>query len=100
MTPLTPRFKSYLDAHASQWVPAPLLYSLASSKGYSHDDIKRTLSEVSHTPPYASWSVNADDHHATKEAGVTGAGVYYKKQPMTPAELERNHEALDAFDAL
>lgn len=100
MSSLTQRIKSYLDAHASQWMPAPLLYSLASSKGYSHDEIKRALSEVSHTPPYATWSVSAGDYRAEKEPGVVGAGVYYRKHDMTPAELISNREALEAFDAL
>lgn len=100
MPPLTPRIKSYLDAHSSQWIPAPLLYSLATSKNYSHADIKQSLSDIAHTPPYATWSVSEGDYHATKEPGVVGHGVYYRKHNMTPAELARKRQGLDAFDAL
>lgn len=92
--------KQHLDNHAFQWVPAPLLYSLANKHGYSHDEIKRALSDVAHTAPYATWSVSADDRHALREPGVTGNGVYYRAWNMTPAELERNRVALATFDAL
>lgn len=92
--------KQHLDAHASTWVPAPLLYTIASAHKYSHDEIKRALSNVSHTPPYATWSVMADDHRALKEHGIVGKGVYYRKHPMTPAQLARNQTALDTFEAL
>lgn len=97
---LTTRIKAYLDNHAAQWVPAPLIYSLANKHGYSHDEIKRALSEIAHTQPYATWSVSAGDYHALREPGVTGKGVYYRAWNMTAAELEHNKQALDAFDAL
>lgn len=102
MSSLTQRIKSYLDAHASQWMPAPLLYSLASSKGYSHDEIKRALSEVSHTPPYATWSVSAGDYRAEKEPGVTGKGVYYRSwaEKITPQELKKIKDGLEYFDSM
>jgi hypothetical protein len=100
MPPLTPRIKAYLDAHASQWVPLPLLHTLATGKGYSHVDITTALTEIEHTPPFAKWSVSDGDTKALKHDGITGRGVYYKKQPMSPEELRRNKEGLEAFDSL
>lgn len=100
MPPLTPRIQAYLTNNASKWTPAPMLYALANKHGYSHDNIRTALSEIAHTPPYATWSVSDGDYHAQKEPGVTGKGVYYRQHPMSPEELQRNKQALDAFDAL
>jgi hypothetical protein len=100
MEPLAPRIMSYLDKNASQWVPYQLLYSLASSKDYTHHEITTALATIEHTPPYAVWSVSAGDYHAQKEPGITGKGKYYRRYHMDMAHATRAQESLDAFDAL
>lgn len=92
--------KQHLDDNASEWIPAPLLYSIASAHKHLHTNIKQSLSDIAHTPPYATWSVSEGDYHASREPGVTGKGVYYRKHDMTPAELARIREGIDAFDAI
>jgi hypothetical protein len=92
--------KQHLDDNASEWIPAPLLYSLSEKNNYSHADIKQSLSDIAHTHPYATWSVSEGDYYASREPGVTGKGVYYRKHDMTPAHLQRNKQALEALDAL
>lgn len=98
MPPLIPRIKTYLDHNAGQWVSAPLLYSIAQKHGYLHDEIKKALGAIAHTPPYATWSVSDGDCHAMKRPGITGKGVYYKKHHMTADELQRNAESLELFN--
>lgn len=102
MSSLTQRIKSYLDAHSSQWIPATLLYSMAEKNNYSRADIKQSLSDIAHTLPYATWSVSEGDYHASKEPGVTGKGVYYRSwvNNITPTDLARIREGIEAFDAL
>ena len=100
MTTLASRICAYLDRNASQWVAAPLIYSIASKHGYRHDDIKRALSDVAHTPPYATWSVMDGDHHAQRQPGVGGKGVYYKRQPCTPSDLAFYKRQDEAWDSL
>ncbi len=94
--------KQHLDDNASEWIPAPLLYSIASAHKHPHADIKQSLSDIAHTPPYATWSVSEGDYHASKEPGVTGKGVYYRSwvNNMTPTDLVRIREGIDAFDAI
>lgn len=100
MPPIIPRIKKYLENNASQWVPVTMVYTVARRAGYSTEDITTALTEIEHTPPYAKYSVSDGDTKALKHDGITGRGVYYKKQPMTQQEIARNKEGIDAFEQL
>lgn len=91
---LLDRIKSYLTTK-NEWVHTDQIYVLARQHGYQQDAIKRSLNTISHTPPFASYFSTGDD---TKEPRARG--TWYRWHNMTPAELTRNQQGLDAFDAL
>ena len=67
----------------------------AQQTGYTREALRDALNTISHTPPYASWYVSPDDTKANRVSGT-----YYRNWDMTPDELARNQQRLDAFDAL
>lgn len=100
MPPLIPRIKVYLDNHASQWVTARLINSMAQGKGYSYNEIRNALSNISHTPPYACISVQESDVQRIREPGIVAEGVYYRRHLMTQKELKSIQDGLAYFDSL
>lgn len=97
---LIDRIKQGLTINTGKWLHSHLIYTKMQSEGYTTDAITRALDTIHHEPPFAKMNVDGDDHRTLKEMGVTIGGYYYTCHPMTPAELARNKEALDAFDAL
>ena len=91
---LIDRIKAYLQKQAD-WTHTDQIFVLAGRNGYTSKAVSSALNTISHTPPYASWYVSSGDTKANRVSGT-----YYRYWDMTPEELARNQQALDAFDAL
>ena len=91
---LIARIKAYLEREGD-WVSERLIGAQATNHGSTFDATTKALNTISHTPPYASWYVSPDDTKANRVSGT-----YYRYWDMTPDELARNQQALDAFDEI
>lgn len=97
---LIDRIKQGLHTNLGKWVHSHVIYTKMQREGYTTEAIKRALDTITEHAPYAVVQVGDTDHHAFKTMSVNSGGYYYVEHTMTPDELARNKEALDAFDAL
>ena len=76
---LKDRIKAYLEKK-NDWIHVDDIYIKALQEGYTSEAIKRSLTSIASTPPYASISVYDDPNRAS--------GMYYRWYAMTDKQME------------
>ena len=85
----------------NRWVTAQEIRSLALGVGFIDSDVNRMFEEFLDHHPQVGSVYQGAPHNAYDVQEVPGyVGTIYKWYDMTPDELSRNQQALDAFDAL